>query len=195
MQYKVGVLLLAAGFSRRFGGAKLAARMPDGRRLIEHTLANIKAALDQILIISRPDALDGWEPGNQPLALFYGAEQGMGASLAFGVSRLPDWDGCLVCLADMPLIAPSTYAFLAEQLTPGNILVPLHDGRRGHPVGFGSHFFPELAKLDDDAGGRRIIETNRQSLRQITVNDPAILQDIDTPEDLQKAMPPPRHLA
>ena len=190
MHYKVGALLLAAGFGRRFGGRKLAAEMPDGRLLIEHTLANIEAALDHILIVSRPGALDDWNPGNQSLALFDGAEQGMGASLAFGVSRLPDWDGCLICLADMPFIQPRTYTLLAGQLTPGNILVPFHDGRRGHPVGFGSQFFPELAKLDNEAGGRRIIKANKHALCQVTVNDPAVLQDIDTPGDLRKLRRP-----
>ena len=190
MQYKIGALLLAAGFSRRFGGRKLVAEMPDGRPLIEHTLANIEAVLDHILIVSRPDALDDWEPGNRSLALFDGAEQGMGASLAFGVSRLSGWDGCLVCLADMPFVQPRIYALLAGQLAPDRILIPRYKSRRGNPAGFGSRFFPELAKLDDDAGGRRIIEANTRSLRQITVNDPAILRDIDTPGDLRKFRQP-----
>ncbi len=190
MPYKVGALLLAAGFSRRFGSRKLAAGMPDGRPLIEHTLANLETALDHILIVSRPGALDDWEPGNRSLARFDGAEQGMGASLAFGVSRLSDWDGCLVCLADMPFIQPQTYALLAGQLAPDRILIPRHNDRRGNPVGFGSHFFPDLARLDSETGGRRIIETNKHFLREITVEDPAILQDIDTPEDLRRFQQP-----
>lgn len=184
MKYKIGALVLAAGFARRFGADKLTAPMPDGKPLIRHTLENISSAFDAVLIVSRPESgldLDKW-----PVTLFDGAEQGMGASLAWGISQLPPWDGCLVCLADMPFIEPHTYRLLATELTPRGIVIPGHNGRRGNPVGFGSRFFATLAELNDERGGRRIIHRHEAAVREIPVKDPAVLMDIDTPADLNR---------
>ena len=179
---RIGALVLAAGFARRFGSDKLTAPMPDGNPLIRQTLEKISSAFDDILVVSRPDSgldLEYW-----PVTLFKGAEQGMGASLAWGISRLPAWDGCLVCLADMPFVQPRTYRLLATELTPGNIVIPAHMGRRGNPAGFGRRFFAELAELKDERGGREIIRRHEADVLEIPVEDPAILMDIDTPDDL-----------
>ena len=189
MNHRIGALVLAAGFGRRYGGGKLAATMADGRRLIEHSLANITAAIDEVVIVSRPGAIEQWLPGTLPLLLFEDAGQGMGASLAFGVSRLPPWDGCLVCLADMPFIEPQTYRQLAAKLTPQTIVIPRHQQACGNPVGFGRDFFPELARLRNDSGGRQIIQRHQHAIHEIHTSDPAILIDIDTPEDLKMAIP------
>jgi len=187
MTHRIGALVLAAGFSRRFGGNKLAAPMEDGRKLIEHSLENIAAAIAEIVIVTRKDTAGQFSPGTIPLIVFDGAEQGMGASLAFGVSRLPAWDGCLVCLADMPHIGPETYLQLASRLTPQSIVIPRHNGQRGNPVGFGRNFFPELARLQNDRGGQAIIERHQDRVEPVQINDSAILIDIDTPRDLSAA--------
>lgn len=179
---RIGALVLAAGFARRFGSDKLTAPMPDGNPLIRQTLEKISSAFDDILVVSRPDS--GLDLENWPVTLFKGAEQGMGASLAWGISRLPAWDGCLVCLADMPFVQPRTYRLLATELTPGNIVIPAHMGRRGNPAGFGRRFFAELAELKDERGGREIIRRHEADVLEIPVEDPAILMDIDTPDDL-----------
>ena len=186
MEFRIGALVLAAGFARRFGGAKLSAPMTDGRSLIDHTLDGIASAIEEILIVSRPGAAETWNHDNWPVLLFEDAEQGMGASLARGISRLPPWDGCLVCLADMPFIRPQTYALLSARLTPENIVIPSHNGRRGNPVAFGRRFFAELAQLRDERGGRNIIRQHQDSVCEIPVNDPAVLMDIDTTADLDR---------
>lgn len=179
---RIGALVLAAGFARRFGKDKLTAPLADGKPLIRHTLENVSSAFDDILIVSRPDS--GLDLGKWPVTLFEAAEQGMGASLAWGISRLPACDGCLVCLADMPFVQPRTYRLLAAELTPDNIVIPGHLGRRGNPVGFGRRFFAELAELNDERGGRKVIRRHEADVLEIPVEDPAVLMDIDTPADL-----------
>ena len=181
---RIGALVLAAGFARRFGADKLKTPMPDGKPLIGHTLENISSAFDEILIVSRPET--GLDPGKWPVTLFDGAEQGMGASLAWGISRLPDWDGCMICLADMPFVQPRTYRSLAAELTPENIVIPSLAGRRGNPVGFGRRFFADLSELNDERGGRKIVRRHEADVLEIPVEDPAVLMDIDTPADLSR---------
>ena len=50
---KIGALLLAAGFSRRFNGCKLAATLSDGQTLFSRSLKPVRDAFDEVLVIGR----------------------------------------------------------------------------------------------------------------------------------------------
>ncbi|MEK7258734.1 MAG: nucleotidyltransferase family protein [Pseudomonadota bacterium] len=194
---ETGVLLLAAGFSRRFGDIKLQARLRNGSSVFEQTLARIASATPRILVVTRPDLTE------VPIAVQRvtqrlgrgshidvlqcpDAHLGMGHTLAFGMAHLPQWTGCLVCLGDMPFIATATYAQMLAALHHDTILLPQYAGEVGNPVGFGCDFFPALRAVQGDTGGRDVVRANRECVRLLPVNDPAVLQDIDTPEDLAR---------
>jgi CTP:molybdopterin cytidylyltransferase MocA len=53
-------------------------------------------------------------------------------------------------------------------------------------VGFGRDFFPALRAVKGDTGGRDLVRANRERVQLLPVGDAAILQDIDTPEDLAR---------
>ncbi|MDO9319382.1 MAG: nucleotidyltransferase family protein [Gammaproteobacteria bacterium] len=197
---ETGVLLLAAGFSRRFGDIKLQARLRNGSSVFEQTLARIAAATPRILVVTRPDLTEvplatqriAQGPGMDRLGERVridvvqcpDAHLGMGHTLAFGMAHLPDWKGCLVCLGDMPFIATTTYAQMLAALRRDRILLPQYEGETGNPVGFGCDFFPALRTVQGDTGGRDVVRVNREHVQLLTVSDAAILQDIDTPEDM-----------
>lgn len=186
----VGVILLAAGFSRRFGSIKLNALLPNGNTLAAQTLARIHAATDQILVVTRPELLtnllDAGAPQNMTV-LCTDAEQGMGHTLACGMRHLPPhWDAVLVCLADMPFVASSTYTQLLNAPHKDTIVVPEYQGKRGNPVGFGSRWFDMLAQATGDSGGREVMKAHPECVVKVAVNDPAIHVDVDVPGDLQR---------
>jgi molybdenum cofactor cytidylyltransferase len=194
---ETGVLLLAAGFSRRFGDIKLRARLRNGSSVFEQTLTRIAAATPRILVVTRPDLLDvpltaqrvaqGLDQSVRiDVVQCPDAHLGMGHTLAFGMAHLPDWEGCLVSLGDMPFIATATYAQLLAALHHDTILLPQYAGEVGHPVGFGRDFFPALRAVQGDTGGRDVVRANRERVQLLPVGDAAILQDIDTPEDLAR---------
>ena len=98
------------------------------------------------------------------------AGRGMGASLACGVravrARHPDAAGVVVALADMPWVRPATIARVAAAVAGGAaVAAPFHDGRRGHPVGFGAACFDALAALDGDDGARAVVAAHGDGLR------------------------------
>jgi molybdenum cofactor cytidylyltransferase len=183
----VGVLL-AAGRSERFGGDKLLALLPGGECIGAASVRHMLAAVSEVVAVVRP--------GDAALAAALGANgahilrcananEGIGASLASAVRANPDVAGWIVALADMPWIQPSTIARVADAVAGGAMIAaPFHRGERGHPVGFGSACYVALAALTGDEGAKSIVAANRDRVTRIDVDDPGILRDIDTRNDL-----------
>ena len=65
--------------------------------------------------------------------------------------------------------------------------MPVHQGRRGHPVGFAARFVPALGALEADQGARTLLRQHDEQIREIAVDDPGILTDVDTAADLAAA--------
>jgi molybdenum cofactor cytidylyltransferase len=76
---------------------------------------------------------------------------------------------------------------VAQQLERGAaIVVPVFTGERGHPVGFGHRFRGDLMAVTGDAGARTILQAHPSLVQCLEVDDPAVLQDLDTIEDLRR---------
>ena len=189
-----GALVLAAGVSRRFGGDKRAARLPNGTTVAAETLHQLSAAFDKIHVVLRDndsDALVESLTSAAPNARFsrcQDAHLGMGHSLAHGVAQIAEWDGLAVCLADMPFIQTRTYRQLIEafkaKAESKAILVPTYRSKRGHPVLFDSEHFRAMQLLQGDEGAKTVLKAQASNVRFVEIDDAAILRDIDLPADL-----------
>ena len=60
------------------------------------------------------------------------------------------------------------------------------DGRRGHPILLSSDCVPEILGLPDDATLKTF--TQRINAHEVDVDDPGVLDDIDTPQDYDRAI-------
>lgn len=185
----VGVLLLAAGCSRRFGSDKRLALLSDGRPLLFAAVDSVQRSELPLRVCLRP----GDDLLRQRL-LAVGvavlecrlADRGMGATLAEAVAQLADWHGLLVALGDMPAIRPDSFRQVAAALTADAIVTPTFQGQSGHPVGFGRDFFSALASLDGDIGARDLVGHAGSARRRLPLADPGILRDVDFPVDLTR---------
>lgn len=178
-----GVLLLAAGVSRRFGSDKRQALLPGGLSLLETSITAIQASglPLQVCVAAADEMLARALLGRGiETRVCLRAGEGMGATLAEGVAGLPAWDAILVALADMPLIRPASYSQVAACASRDRICVPRRDGKRGHPVAFGAAFRDELAQCDGDHGARWVIDRHPQAIHWLDLDDPGIFLDIDT---------------
>jgi len=184
-------ILLAAGASTRMGEQKLL--LPwDGKvlvRAVADTLA--EAALSPIV------AVTGYDHGQVSAALADAPvdivrnpdpDAGMLGSVRCGIRALPrEVDRVVVALGDHPGISTDTVARLAAHPCPTpSIIVPVHNGRRGHPVAIDAPFLPEILAWFDTVGLRGLLRAHPRAVCEIPVDDPGVLLDIDTPSDYRQ---------
>lgn len=115
-------------------------------------------------------------------------ERGQLSSLKEGIRRLPpSTAGTLFCPVDLPLIRIATARLLLETIllspTPAPVVIPRCRGSRGHPVAIAAGLFPEILSLPATAQARDLIHRYREQTCYLEVDDPGILQDVDTPDD------------
>ena len=181
----VGVLL-AAGRSTRFGKDKLLVPLAEGIPVAIAALRNLAPAVDEIVAVVRPRdqrLASALLAAGARVSACPRASEGMGASLAWGVRAAPLAAAWLVALADMPWLRTASVARVAEAMRNGaSIAAAGCRDARGHPVGFASAFYPDLAALSGDEGARAIL--SRQRIQIVETGDAGVLRDIDTPEDL-----------
>jgi molybdenum cofactor cytidylyltransferase len=185
-------VLLAAGYGSRFDPEglhnKLMARLPDGMPVAHESAHRLLLVVPRVLAVVRPgsDALARvLNDAGCDVVFSTDAERGMGASLAAGVAASDDAESWIVALADMPRIAPGTIEAVARTLDRGaSIVAPYYEGQRGHPAGFGLAHRDALLALDGDTGARALFALN--AVTRLDVDDPGILTDVDTPDDLRK---------
>lgn len=186
-------ILLAAGFSTRFGANKLLAPLPAGSADAGTAVA---AAAARRLAQSLPEPIAVVRPRAQKVSQLLreegcrtvvcrNAAEGMGTSLAAGIRAARDADGWVIALADMPFVQSATISRIALALEQGaDIAAPSCGGERGHPVGFARCFLDELLALKGDEGARRILGVHPGSITVIETEDRGVLRDIDVPADL-----------
>lgn len=182
-------LLLAAGRGTRFTAAhKLLHPLKDGTPMALAALRNLAPCVDQTIVVLRPEdsALHAaLQNEDVRFVRCKEAQQGFGASIACGVRAAANADGWLIALADMPFISTEVIRNVASQLSNGAALVaPQYQTQRGHPVGFGKIHYNALSLLSNDEGARQIVDEHKSGLVLIDCNDPGVLRDIDTLDDL-----------
>ncbi len=115
-------------------------------------------------------------------------ETGQIGSIKQGISAIVNRpvEAVVVWPVDQPHVSVRTVELLVEEYRKGNasVVVPTHQGRRGHPVLFGRAVFDRLLNAPMDLGARAVVraEEQRGKLQEVPVADAAVLDDIDTPE-------------
>ena len=191
----IGALILAAGYSRRFGSDKrLHQRLPGKPAMVIETLKPYSEAFDRCFVVVREDDVsvigridEGL--GERVEILRSGKSHlGMGASLAEGVRQIVarhDLLALFVGLGDMPCVRTSSLVALREAMrnsmkdAPRSIIRPEFDGSPGHPVGFSSEFFDELLRANGDVGARQILELHPECVLSVCLKDPGVCFDFD----------------
>jgi molybdenum cofactor cytidylyltransferase len=186
---RVAAIVLAAGQSRRMGFPK--ALLPiAAHTFAEHVigaLAASRAAAIYLVLGSDAERIRR-EIDVTPAQVVVNEQWELGqlSSLAAGLRALPagDYDAVIMALVDHPLIEPGVVdaVIAAFEATGRPIVVPVHDGRRGHPVLFAARLVPELLAAPLAEGARAVVRAHADEVLEVPAPAPGVLADVDTPE-------------
>jgi molybdenum cofactor cytidylyltransferase len=168
------VLVLASGRGKRFTasggtGSKLNA-MLGGKSVLERTLDAVRAS-------------------GLPWHLEDAGHEGMGDSIAAAVRATREAPGWLVLPGDLPLVRPETLLAVAAALAQHAVVLAHYRGQRGHPVGFSGACRDALLALHGPQGAALVVRAQAtvNPIAQLEIDDPGIVADIDTVQDLAEA--------
>jgi molybdenum cofactor cytidylyltransferase len=189
---KVWAIVLAAGASTRMKKQKLLLPF-NGKTIIETVIQNILADLgNNILVVLGSHHLEiKNQIGKLPVktCMNQNYAEGMLSSVICGFRALPaEANAALVFLGDQPQIPGEVTRLVikAWQNSEKGIVIPVTNGRRGHPVLIETKYKSEIEKLDPEKGLRQLMEKFAEDVEETECNLPEILRDIDTPEEYSR---------
>jgi molybdenum cofactor cytidylyltransferase len=167
--------------------------LPFGRStMLETVLAKLaQARVPRVAVILRPDL-----PAAQRIAWDAGAEvlinpdpdDEMLVSIRLGVELLlPTADALFIWPADHPAVAPDTLRLLVGGASRQFALLPVHGGRRGHPALVGTDVLAGIGEIPRNEGLRWLWRERADSVRELDVADPGVIENLDDPETYEQA--------
>lgn len=193
-QTQIAGVILAAGASTRFGRCK---QLLDwkGKPLLAHvTDVALQAGLDPVVIVLGCQAKKTYPVlGDRPVQRLvnWRWQEGMSTSVQTGLTAVPPQaDGVLFLQGDQPRITVELLRAIISRFeqTESSIVHPVGNGQRGTPVLFPRRFFPELSAVTGDEGGRSVIKRHPKEVATVSVDNPGILDDVDTPTDYEQLL-------
>ncbi|HYM40330.1 MAG TPA: NTP transferase domain-containing protein [Thermoplasmata archaeon] len=188
---RVTAIVLAAGSSTRMGQPKPLLRIA-GRPLLAQVLATVRKsqAAETVVVLGHEASRVRAEMPLKHVAVVVNPdyEAGMSTSLRSGVHAASRTSNAfLIVLGDQPYVASSTLDRLIASWHPNGprILIPVFRGRRGNPVLLDRSLANELDTIHGDVGCRALFGNHADEILEVPVEDPAILVDLDTPEQVE----------
>ena len=113
----------------------------------------------------------------------------MRASFELGLAHLeqlgPAPAFVLLTPADSPGVTSTLVASVIARATnaDGSIVIPVHDGKRGHPIALPWSLALLVRTLPEGVGVNSLIALHASLVVEHPVDDPGAVTDLDTPED------------
>jgi molybdenum cofactor cytidylyltransferase len=188
----VSCVVLAAGESSRMGQQK--ALLPwEGSTLLAYQLAQLSSVdgVREVVVVTGHESAPVVRIADQcPIAKTVhnsDYKSGKVSSIVAGLSAIAHGATDVLLLAvDQPRPADITRALVREHVDGRSMItVPVHAGRRGHPVVFRRALLPELIAIDEASEGiRAVLQRHRDATLEVAFDDPIVLVDLNRPSDV-----------
>ena len=191
----LAAVILAAGESRRMGSPK--ALLPhQGRPFPRHLLditRHPKIGLTRVVLgANAEEILSRLELDPAIVVINENWTEGQLSSIHAALRSLPvgATDGMVLCLVDHPLISANLIDELIEQFyaTGKPIVVPMYQGRRGHPVIFSSTLYAELLAAPLDIGARAVVRAHASEVHEVPTIEEGVVLNLNDPDTLRRAL-------
>ncbi len=201
--FRLSVILLAAGDSRRFNGNKMLAEV-EGEPMYLHMLKNILdiSASKKVLVTQYREIIDFLSDsvyGNTISVVRNDySERGISYSIRLGIMSCKEApeeehekeaprEAYLFAVCDQPWLTRESIGKLIAAFADSEkrIACLSYQGSLGNPVIFDGYYRDELLSLSGDTGGKAVIRRHLDDVELVEVNDSRELSDIDTKQEYE----------
>jgi len=189
----LAAVILSGGASRRMGSPKALVSY-QGASFLEHLLSVTRhPAIGARRVVLGPDA----ETILQQVALAPDEvvvnkewERGQLTSIHAALRSLPaETEGMLLCPVDHPLVSAAVVNMLIATFleTRAPVVLPMFEGRRGHPVIFSAAVYDELLRAPLETGARAVVWAHQSDLQEVSTTEEGCVVNLNDPDALLKA--------
>jgi molybdenum cofactor cytidylyltransferase len=185
-------IVLAAGSSHRMGDQKLLLPF-GGKTVVAHIIDQIlSSSIDKVFVVTGHQAERvSRELSDRRVSIVTNAqyESGMLSSVRCGLRSLPrQCRAVLVALGDQPSITTELINQMLQSFETNekSILVPIYNGKRGHPILFSTVHRNDVLTRYDNVGLRGLLYDHPNDVFELVVSTSSVLSDMDYPADYQR---------
>ena len=187
-------IVLAAGQSRRMGVQKLL--LPFGSKtVITHIVDQLTASsVDEVhVVVGCQGKRVSRELSGRPVSIVNNSnfKSGMLSSVRCGLHAITQQcRAVLVVLGDQPSVTTKLIDQMLQTFasTEKRILMPLYQGKRGHPIMFSAAYRKEILTHYDNVGLRGLLYAHKDDIYELPVTTSGVLSDMDYPEDYRREL-------
>ncbi|MBS7007752.1 nucleotidyltransferase family protein [Anaerostipes sp.] len=189
---KIHMILLAAGFSSRFGSNKLLYPV-DGKAMFLHTMTLMAELAEElkeadVSVVTRYQEIsDEAEKMGIRCLINSHSERGISSSMQIGLkANLEDEDYYAFFTADQPSLKKETVRkFLCRFLESGKGIGCVSvQGTAKNPCVFHSCYAQELLSIQGDRGGKQVVNRHPEDVFLYEIREEEA-EDIDTPDKMK----------
>jgi molybdenum cofactor cytidylyltransferase len=190
----LAAVILSGGASSRMGSPK--ALLPyQGRPFLEHLLevaAHRQIGARRVVLGAHAEPIaKAINLKADEIVINHEWEKGQLSSIQAALRSLPaGTDGMLLCLIDHPLISSALVQDLIEEFykTKSPIVLPVYEGRRGHPVIFSASLYDELLHAPMATGARAVVWAHKGEVVEVRTNEEGCVLNLNDPETINKSI-------
>ncbi len=185
----INAIILAAGQSKRMGKPKPLLRFGD-KTFLEQIISVLKLSdVDRITVVLGAEAetiKNSVDLSETRVVVNKDYLKGQLSSLITAIEDTPEeTEAVLLCLADAPFVSKEVVNKIVSKFRETNnpIIVPVFNGKRGHPTLFSKSLFNELLNAPQDQGARYVLYSNEEKVLEVEISESGFLISIDTPDE------------